>query len=342
MRSTAWKIGLAAVSVLGLASLGASSTAAASTAAPSTVTASTAAASTAAASHATTAAPATGFKIDNTYVTYYGWYDNTPPGCGTAYSGCAGGIGTYKHPITFASDKAEFPVGTIIYYPTVEKYFVMGDSCGECIQDWSNPNGGPDGGPGLHHIDLWIGGKGANEFDVIDCEDALTQGRPDGAPLLTSVEANPPSNLPVSTQPLFNDKTNKCFGGMTVSTSFGQYANGSSGECITAPGTAVGTLADVTKCTGAADQDLAFNGAFFMINKLCLNAVSGAGKVGSKLDYAACSGGPNEQWEINANGTITTIQVGLCISQSGTGLELAKCTTSASEKWTFKSEAAPS
>ncbi len=322
MRSTAWKIGLAAVSVLGLAGLSVSGAAAAS--------------------HATTAAPATGLKVYNTYVTYYGWYDNTPPGCGTAYSGCAGGIGTFQHPITFASDKAEFPVGTIIYYPSVEKYFVMGDSCGECTQDWSNPHGGPDGGPGLHHVDLWIGGKGADEFDVIDCEDALTQGKPNGAPLLTPVEVNPPSNLPVSTQPLYNDKTNKCFGGMTASTSYGQYANGSSGGCITDPGTAVGTLADVAKCTGAADQDLAFNGAFFMINKLCLNAVSGAGTVGSKLDYAACRGGPNEQWEINANGTITTIQVGLCISQSGTGLELAKCTTAASEKWTYTSEAPPS
>ena len=70
--------------------------------------------------------------------------------------------------------------------------------------------------------------------------------------------------------------------------------------------------------------------------------MSGAGTVGSKLDYAACRGGPNEQWEINANGTITTIQVGLCISQSGTGLELAKCTTAASEKWTYTSEAPPS
>jgi Ricin-type beta-trefoil lectin domain len=323
MRKTAWTIGLAAVSVLVLAGLGVSSAGAA-------------------AGHATAAAPATGFKIYNAYVTYYGWYDNTPPGCGTAYSGCADGIGTYKDPITFASDKAEFQVGTVIYYPTVEKYFVMGDSCGECTQDWSNPHGGPDSGPGLHHVDLWMGGKGADEFDVIDCEDALTQGKPNGAPLLTRVEVDPPSNLPVSTQSLYNDKTNECFGGMTVSTSHGQYANGRSGECITDPGTAAGTLADVAKCTGAADQDLAFNGAFFMINKLCLNAVSGAGRVGSKLDYAACSGGPNEQWSINGSGTVSTIQFGLCISQSGSSLELAKCTTAAPEKWTFKSEAAPS
>lgn len=322
MRSAVWKAGLAAVSLAVLASLG-WSTADASQAAP--------------------AAPATGFKIYSTYVTFYGWYDNTPPGCGTAYDGCAGGTGTYNDPITFASDKAEFPVGTIIYYPTVQKYFKMEDSCGECIQDWSNPHGGPDGGPGLHHVDLWIGGKGANEFDVIDCEDALTQGKPDGAPLLTPVEVNPPSNQPVSTEPLYNDKTNKCFGGETASTSYGQYKNGSSGDCITGPGNAgtAGTPAAVAPCTGAADQDLAFNGAFFMINKLCLNAVSGAGKVGSKLNFISCSGKPPEQWSINSSGTISTIEYGLCVDQSGTTLELAKCTTAASEQWAYTSEAAP-
>src|SRR5579875_761970 len=61
------------------------------------------------------------------FATYYGWYDNTPPGCSTAYKPyCAGGTGTYRDPITFASYAKEFPVGTRLYYPTVEKYFVMG------------------------------------------------------------------------------------------------------------------------------------------------------------------------------------------------------------------------
>ena len=83
-------------------------------------------------------------KAVEVYATYYGWYDNTPPGCATAYSGCARGNGTYAHPITFASDKKEFPVGTILYYPTIEKYVRMGDDCQECDEDWSGK--GPDGG----------------------------------------------------------------------------------------------------------------------------------------------------------------------------------------------------
>jgi hypothetical protein len=39
--------------------------------------------------------------------------------------------------------------------PTIEKYVVMGDDCEECDQDGSG--NGPDGGPHLHHVDLWIG-----------------------------------------------------------------------------------------------------------------------------------------------------------------------------------------
>ncbi|HEV2376705.1 MAG TPA: ricin-type beta-trefoil lectin domain protein [Streptosporangiaceae bacterium] len=325
-----WKAGFAALSVVALATIGVTSAAAASPARPS-------------GSQTATAAPPTGTKVYDMYVTFYGWFDNTPPGCGTAYDGCAGGVGTYKDPITFASDKAELPVGTIIYYPTLQKYFKMEDSCGECTQDWSNPNGGPDGGPGFRHVDLWLGGKGGSEFDAIDCEDALTQGTVTGAPLQTPVMVNPPSNQPVSTEPIFNVKTGHCFGGQTTSTSFGQYSNGSSHECIEDQGNSstTGSPAVPVKCTGAADQDLTFNGAFFMVNKLCLNAANGVSHPGSKMDWATCTGGPDEQWSINGNGTLSTIQTGLCLAQSGSALVTAKCTTSAAEKWVYKAEPAP-
>jgi hypothetical protein len=113
--------------------------------------------------------PAKDVKV---YATYYGWFDNTPPGCATAYSGCAGGIGSYRLPITFASDKQEFPVGSVLYYPAIKKYIRMGDDCQECDQDWAGD--GPDGGPRFHHVDIWIGGKSSNAFEVINCENALT------------------------------------------------------------------------------------------------------------------------------------------------------------------------
>jgi hypothetical protein len=273
------------------------------------------------------------------YATYYGWYDNTPPGCATAYSGCAGGTGTYRHPITFASDKHEFPVGTILYYPTIEKYVRMGDDCQECDEDWSGK--GPDGGPHLHHVDIWVGGKDGNEFDVINCEDALTQGMPNGKPLLTPFIVNPPSNMPVSTEPLFNSRTNHCFGGATTSTSYGRYKNVKSGKCLEDPGYSgtSGTHAELAPCNTSAAERLAFDGAFFMANKLCLQTQSG--KPGALIAFATCNGNDREQWEINPNGTIAWIQYSRCITDVSGKVELgANCTSTAADRWEFTSEGA--
>ena len=49
--------------------------------------------------------------------------------------------------------------GTKVWVPRVKKYFIMEDGCDECSEDWNGH--GPNGGPGLRHIDLWLGGKGA-------------------------------------------------------------------------------------------------------------------------------------------------------------------------------------
>ena len=271
------------------------------------------------------------------YATYYGWYDNTPPGCATAYNHCAHGTGTYQHPITFASDIKEFPVGTILYYPTIEKYVKMGDDCQECDEDWSGK--GPDGGPRLHHIDIWIGGPGGNEFDVINCEDGLTQGMPNGSPLLTPFIEHPPSNLPTSTEPLFNTKTNHCFGGATTETSYGRYRNVKSGTCLKVASTTSGTPAKLARCTSSAAEDLAFDGAFFVSGNLCLQTQGG--KPGSAITFATCNGNDREQWEINPNGTIAWIQYSRCIADVSGKVELAGCTSAAADRWRFTTEAAP-
>jgi hypothetical protein len=267
------------------------------------------------------------------YATYYGWYDNTPPGCSTAYSGCAAGVGTYASPITFASDTKEFPFGTILYYPTLEKYFVMGDLCQECTQDWRGH--GPDGGPLLRHVDLWLGGEGGNEFDVINCEDALTQGLPDGAPVLTPFIEDPPTNEPVSAQPLFNVKTNQCFGGATTSTIYGRYRNDANHDCLAAPSSSrtLNAAATTENCRATKDNDVAFDGAFLIVNGRCLQ-IAGKG-LGSSLDFATCNGGPREQWEINPDGTITWTQYSACVIQTATRIKLAKCSAALAERWVF-------
>lgn len=269
------------------------------------------------------------------YVTYYGWYDNTPPGCTTAYAGCAGGTGTYANPITFASDTKEFPVGTMIYYPTVEKYFKMRDDCSECDADWQGK--GPDGGPLLRHVDLWLGGKGGKELDVIRCENALTQGMPNGAPLQTPLVVNPPPGLPTSTQPLFDTSTNSCYGGARTQRSYGHYRNQRTHECLGAGGTVPGSPVVAAPCSNGPTDNLVFDGAFLSIGKLCLAAKRQ--HFGSRLVFVACSGRSHQLWEIGTDGTITTIQQVACITDVNGTVELGSCKSgNRQNRWTFVSD----
>lgn len=268
------------------------------------------------------------------YVTYYGWYDNTPPGCATAYSGCARGTGTYSDPLTFASDKKEFPVGTILYYPTAEKYVRMGDDCQECDEDWSGK--GPNGGPHLYHIDIWTGGKGGDEFDAINCEDALTQGLPDGSALFTPMIVDPPRDEPVSTEPLFDPRTGHCYGGATTETSYGRYRNAATGACLVDPSSKSGVAAVTGPCNSSGGEDIAFDGLFLVVGRRCLETSSG--RFGSRMEFATCNGNPRQQWEVNPNGTITWVQYTRCVAASSAGVRLKRCTGAADERWAFHPE----
>ena len=144
-------------------------------------------------------------RMQAVYMTFYGWPDNCPPGNAIAYPkngnfptvhDAAGGTGTYTDPITFATDRAEFPVGTLLYAAVIEKYLVMEDDCVECDSDWS--------GSMKWHIDVWMNSNAtANGNAVQACEDQWTQTS-------TIVEVSPPPGRPVTTAPLFDTTTNTC------------------------------------------------------------------------------------------------------------------------------------
>jgi len=139
------------------------------------------------------------------YLTFYGWPDNSPPGGAIAYPqnggsptvhNTAGGTGTYADPITFATDEAEFPVGTVLFAPVIEKYLVMEDDCAECDTDWSSSQ--------KWHIDVWMNSNGADDSNaVLDCEDQWTRST-------TVVEIDPPPGRPATAPPLFDTTTNLC------------------------------------------------------------------------------------------------------------------------------------
>ena len=282
----------------------------------------------------------------NFLVTLYGWPDNSPPGDAIAYPedggyptihNVASGLGTYSDPVTFATDQAELPVGTIVYYPYLHRYFIMEDDCTECDEDWTGQ--GPDGGPGLYHIDLWIGGQNGNANDVINCEDDLTQN---SAPVIV----NPPSNEPVDTTPLFNSSNNQCYnpssfsggGGGTAGTITGNH----SGLCLSVTGesTTPKSTADIATCDASSAQNWTVNSNGTISNGagLCLSVLGGATAPKSTADVYTCSGA--QQWTVNSDGTITEDATGLCLSVSGGATtsgslaDIYTCNGSASEYWT--------
>lgn len=126
-------------------------------------------------------------------ITFYGAADNDPPGSREiAYPnvlhGSAGGAGTFDDPTTFAAQQGQFPLGTKIYVPDVKHYFILEDSCADCVGS---------------HIDLWTGA--ATDRGIIRCENSLTRGgsRP--------YQVNPPAGLPVSPGDLYQN--GRCFRG---------------------------------------------------------------------------------------------------------------------------------
>lgn len=276
------------------------------------------------------------------FLTFYGWWDNTPPGGAIAFPGLhrtAGGTGSYADPITLATSSAELRPGSRVYVPRVGKYFIVEDSCQECGVDYrgqgrDHTKPGPNGGPGLVHFDLWLGGRGGNAFDAIDCEDALTR-YDDSGPVLEPVVIDPGPGERVSTQPLFDATTGRCFGGAKADSTTGTYANRASGNCLTAAGTTVGSPLSTAPCSADDDQSLVFNGAFLMAHGLCAQIGS---DTATSIVLEHCDGGPLQQWSVNTDGTITDIQTGqYAISDAG-GRVIARrfgAGPGARDEWTF-------
>ncbi|GIG61394.1 carbohydrate-binding protein [Longispora fulva] len=270
--------------------------------------------------------PAHAATTQQTFLTFYGWWDNTPPGGDISYPqihDTAGGKGSYADPITFATSTSELAAGTRVWVPRVRKYFIMEDSCQECSADWSGH--GPNGGPNLRHIDLWLGGKGGNAMNAIDCEDALTHYNADNTPTMEPVVVNPGADEPYDATPIFNTSTGACYGGAQPNTSVGQYKNVSTGMCMDAPSNAFKTA----PCTGGATQQFTFHGAFMQIRDLC------AANSSNKIVLATCTGGPTQQWSVNPNLTISDMQTGAkCFRESGGTVTAGSCSGSASQ-WVF-------
>jgi hypothetical protein len=139
------------------------------------------------------------------YTTGYGYPDNTPAGDHISHATMhrtAGGTGTYRDPITLAvghsitkgNDVLDYAAGTRFYIPSLRRYFIVEDTCG----DGDRPQDGPchTGLQGHAWLDLWVGGTPATLSATLACEAALTAKR--------LVIQNPASNYAVAEGPIFD------------------------------------------------------------------------------------------------------------------------------------------
>ena len=296
----------------------------------------------------------------NMLVTLYGWDDNSPPGCATAYSGCAGGMGTYSDPITFATDQSELPVGTLVYYTPLARYFVMGDDCVECDEDWTGQ--GPDGGPNYRHIDLWAGGAaGDNSSALIACEDNWTSNGQ------VSVIVNPPSGEPVANSgnggPVFVASTSHCWqpgdsggiggggGGSGYPSGFHQLVDQNSGDCLDISGNSTlnGAALIIWPCksTGQANQEFAFNAVSSGYGELTnqnsnksLAVLHASTSPGAQVIQYTTNGTTNSLWQPislgNGQWQFKNENSGLCLDVTGAGTQQGTTL----QQWTCKANAA--
>ncbi|KIQ66348.1 esterase [Kitasatospora griseola] len=116
------------------------------------------------------------------------------------------------------------------------------------------------------------------------------------------------------------------------------------GKCLTDTNAAAGTQQQIHSCTGAADQTwtrTASNQLTVTVggSTLCLDANAKGTTNGTKVIVWSCNGQPNQQWQVNANGTITGVQSGLCLDVAGLGtadgtpVQLWSCSGGSNQQW---------
>ncbi|WP_020391508.1 ricin-type beta-trefoil lectin domain protein [Kribbella catacumbae] len=113
-----------------------------------------------------------------------------------------------------------------------------------------------------------------------------------------------------------------------------------SGRCLDVPGfsTTNGTALDLWDCNGGGNQswNRTAEKQLTVYSNKCLT-IGGAG-AGSPAIIDACTGAPNQAWEINADKTISSIgQPGLCLEAAGTGngsaVIVAICNGQSNQQW---------
>ncbi|WP_201308821.1 hypothetical protein [Puerhibacterium puerhi] len=149
------------------------------------------------------------------YVTGYSYFDNTPPRSDAISHPVvhrrAGGKGTYADPITVAvghsrahgRDALDWAPGTRFYVPSLRRYLVVEDTCG----DGSRPQDGPchTGYPkgASTWLDVWVGGAREARSRSDACMSSISR--------IATVVVDPARDYVVSAGPL-SDSSCRVYG----------------------------------------------------------------------------------------------------------------------------------
>ncbi len=112
------------------------------------------------------------------------------------------------------------------------------------------------------------------------------------------------------------------------------------GKCLNAANGA----ATIQDCDGGASQVWTHTAAnqLTVVNggsTMCLDASGQGTSPGTKVLTWSCNGQANQQWQVNANGTVTGVQSGLCLDVSGaatgngTPVQLWTCNGQSNQQW---------
>ena len=85
-----------------------------------------------------------------------------------------------------------------------------------------------------------------------------------------------------------------------------------------------------------ANQQFTQNNQTLQVLGKCLEAPANASP-GARTRIWDCGGGANQQWNVNDNGTVTSVQTGLCLDATGTAnssaVNVATCNNGANQRW---------
>ncbi|GAB2627145.1 hypothetical protein Aab01nite_80300 [Paractinoplanes abujensis] len=114
-----------------------------------------------------------------------------------------------------------------------------------------------------------------------------------------------------------------------------------SGRCVEAAATGNGSAAQLGNCVSGSNQRWTYTTGRqrCLDGNKCLDA-SGQGTAnGTAVIVRDCGGQVNQQWNLNANGTVTGVQAGLCpdavgnATAAGTRIDLWACHGGANQQW---------